>query len=314
MRILVMMMWANIQPSIRNLDAFVDSVVKPYNEHIDEYSNDFHFCAYYSSREGCDDVWLDDKTNEFIEVYGVNEDEGIYRTYEKTYKMFKYACDNMQFDLIVRINVSMWLNLRLLDEVCSQFKDDVVYCNAINTCINGSSEYVNDLYPRGDLMIMHRSVVQGIVKVGGKYMYEDANLNKRIGVDHVDDCIIGICLIDLYGREYFKHIIPLRYNYCPDSNIVLDKFDEFAIGSRLKSTPPNMHSGYSWDDNDYRLNDVTKFNELKSISESWNVDNFKGVTIDELMVPRDKSRPTIFIEGVNKRIDETILKYLSNKR
>ena len=314
MRILVMMMWANIQPSIRNLDAFVDSVVKPYNEHIDEYSNDFHFCAYYSSREGCDDVWLDDKTNEFIEVYGVNEDEGIYRTYEKTYKMFKYACDNMQFDLIVRINVSMWLNLRLLDEVCSQFKDDVVYCNAINTCINGSSEYVNDLYPRGDLMIMQRSVVQGIVKVGGKYMYEDANLNKRIGVDHVDDCIIGICLIDLYGREYFKHIIPLRYNYCPDSNIVLDKFDEFAIGSRLKSTPPNMHSGYSWDDNDYRLNDVTKFNELKNISEPWRSDDFKGVMIDELIVPRDKSRPTIFIEGVNKRIDETILKYLSNKR
>lgn len=314
MKILVMMMWANIQPSIRNLDAFVDSVVKPYNEHIDEYSNDFHFCAYYSSREKCDDVWLDDKTNEFIEVYGVNEDEGIYRTYEKTYKMFKYACDNMQFDLIVRINVSMWLNLRLLDEVCSQFKDDVVYCNAINTCINGSSEYVNDLYPRGDLMIMQRSVVQGIVKVGGKYMYEDANLNKRIGVDHVDDCIIGICLIDLYGREYFKHIIPLRYNYCPDSNIVLNKFDEFAIGSRLKSTPPDMHSGYSWDDNDYRLNDVTKFNELKNISEPWRSDDFKGVTIDELIVPRDKSRPTIFIEGVNKRIDETILKYLSNKR
>ena len=314
MRILVMMMWANIQPSIRNLDAFVDSVVKPYKEHIDEYSNDFHFCAYYSSREGCDDVWLDDKTNEFIEVYGVNEDEGIYRTYEKTYKMFKYACDNMQFDLIVRINVSMWLNLRLLDEVCSQFKDDVVYCNAINTCINGSSEYVNDLYPRGDLMIMHRSVAQGIVKVGGKYMYEDANLNKRIGVDHVDDCIIGICLIDLYGREYFKHIIPLRYNYCPDSNIVLDKFDEFAIGSRLKSTPPNMHSGYSWDDNDYRLNDVTKFNELKNISEPWRSDDFKGVMIDELIVPRDKSRPTIFIEGVSKRIDETILKYLINKR
>ena len=314
MKILVMMMWANIQPSIRNLDAFVDSVVKPYNEHIDEYSNDFHFCAYYSSREGCDDVWLDDKTNEFIEVYGVNEDEGIYRTYEKTYKMFKYACDNMQFDLIVRINVSMWLNLRLLDEVCSQFKDDVVYCNAINTCINGSSEYVNDLYPRGDLMIMQRNVAQGIVKVGGKYMYEDVNLNKRIGVDHVDDCIIGICLIDLYGREYFKHIIPLRYNYCPDSNIVLDKFDEFAIGSRLKSTPPDMHSGYSWDDNDYRLNDVTKFNELKNISEHWRTDDFKGVMIDELIVPRDKSRPTIFIEGVNKRIDETILKYLSNKR
>ena len=314
MKILVMMMWANIQPSIRNLDAFVDSVVKPYNEHIDEYSNDFHFCAYYSSREKCDDVWLDDKTNEFIEVYGVNEDEGIYRTYEKTYKMFKYACDNMQFDLIVRINVSMWLNLRLLDEVCSQFKDDVVYCNAINTCINGSSEYVNDLYPRGDLMIMQRSVVQGIVKVGGKYMYEDANLNKRIGVDHVDDCIIGICLIDLYGREYFKHIIPLRYNYCPDSNIVLDNFDEFAIGSRLKSKPPDTYSGYSWDDNDYRLNDVTKFNELKSISESWDADNFKGVMIDELIVPRDKSRPTIFIEGVNKRIDETILKYLNNKR
>ena len=35
MKILVMMMWANIQPSIRNLDAFVDSVVKPYYEHID---------------------------------------------------------------------------------------------------------------------------------------------------------------------------------------------------------------------------------------------------------------------------------------
>ena len=314
MRVLVMMMWANIQPSIRNLDAFVDSVVKPYNEHIDEYSNDFHFCAYYSSREKCDDVWLDDKTNNLIDIYGVNEDEGIYRTYEKTYKMFKYACDNMQFDLIVRINVSMWLNLRLLDEVCSQFKNDAVYCNAINTCINGVSKYVNDLYPRGDLMIMRKSVVQGIVKVGGKYMYEDANLNKRIGVDHVDDCIIGVCLIDLYGREYFKHIIPLRYNYCPDSNIVLDNFDEFAIGSRLKSTPPDTYSGYSWDDNDYRLNDVTKFNELKSISESWDADNFKGVMIDELIVPRDKSRPTIFIEGVNKRIDETILKYLINKR
>lgn len=315
MKVLVMMMWADIQPSIRNLSAFEDSVVKPYLDKKDDYENEFFFCAYYSTKDDERSVWLNPEKGRFIDVYGVNEDEGIFRTYEKTYKMFEYACENIDFDLLVRINISMWINLRVLDKVCSQFDKEKVYCNAINTHINGNSEYANDLYPRGDMFIMSRETLEGIVKVGRKYLYEDTNLMKRIGVDHIDDCLMGVCLIDLYGKDYFKHIVAMKYNFCPDNDVDFERFNGFAIGTRLKTTPPNTYSGYSWNDNEYRLRDSFKFEQLgKWYSQRY--DALKGVELGlkDLMVNQNESRPTIFIQGVSKRIDDEILTYLCNKR
>jgi hypothetical protein len=318
MEIAVLIMAANMQPSTRNVEAFKDTVVRYVDHNKDKLRHQYTFFVYDSNPIGTNspDVFRKDDTYDNMFYYSAPYEESVYRTFEKTYAAFKQVCAyDRNFGLYVRVNISMYLNISLLDAVAEKLKPHNIYCNAINSHVNLNSEYLNDIYPRGDLMIFDHYIMDIIIREGEKYLECDTRMKDRIGVDHVDDCLIGICLIDGIGKDYYQHLYMLKYNYLPDMEISgPDKINRYAIGSRIKTVPPEVgYSGYSWDDNDYRLKDVEKFKWLYEFYENSTM-KYEGVKMPDVLVDKNNSRPTLFVHADNQSVFNVFWKYLEQKR
>ena len=321
MKIAVFMMAANKEPSTRNVQAFKDTIVKYCNENKDRLKNTYDFYVYSSL--GYDDTLcgnikgcIVDTSYYNLHYITVNEKESVYRTFEKTYQALKYVDEdlNKKYDLYVRVNISMYLNIDLLDKVAEKLKPGNLYCNALNSYVNLNSDYCNDIYPRGDLMIFDHSILEKIIDDENEFKYREDNLKYRPGVDHVDDCLIGLCIIDGLGKDYYKHLYMLKYNYLPDSEIDPRMIKTYAIGSRIKTVPPEVgYSGYSWDDNDYRKKDVEKFHYLYDHYKDRGFD-YTGVKMADVLVDKNSSRPTLFVTADNKNVFDVFWKYLEQKR
>lgn len=314
MRIAIMIMAVNAQPSLRNVEAFKNSCIAYQNEMSGKLKHDYEFYIYWSERSGDNIKEINDEKYNNVHNIIINEDEGIYRTFEKTFKVFRYI-EPKNFDLFVRVNISMYLNIDLLDAVIDKLKSGNIYCNAINSYINLSSDYVNDLYCRGDLLIFDKSIMNIILSCGEKYMYCDLDVRNRNGIEHVDDCMLGLCFIDGYGKDYYEHLYMLKYNYIPDSDIYQNtNISKYAIGSRIKTVPPEVgYSGYSWDDNEYRLRDGVKMEKLFKINQEWNMD-YSLVKMSDVLVDKNNSRPTLYVQAKNLNVYDVFWKYLDQKR
>lgn len=256
MKVAICIMSTMFQPSIRNNKAFKDTVVKYCNEQQDELKHQYEFFFYYSNTEDNSVI----KDNDYPNVYHLyfDEHESVYRTFEKTRCCLKWIKDNHSPDVYVRTNISTYININLLDSVIEHIDKDKVYCNRINNHTNPTSAFFNDVYPRGDFMVFGESVVNAIDICGISYVSGGEKYDS-IGVDHVDDCLIGVCMKDYYGAEYYSRLQCLKYNFVPDVEIDYTQLFEYSIATRLKTCPPGACSGYSWNDNEYRLYDVNKF-------------------------------------------------------
>lgn len=315
MKIAVLIMSTKTQPSVRNIEAFKESVVRYYNDNKDRFAHEYDFYEYYSSGTENEEPPVITKTGDHYYEISINEMESVYTTYEKTYRAFG-AIDYEKYDLFVRINISLWLNMDLLDAVADQFLKDHVYCNAINSHVNVTSEYVNDIYPRGDMYIFGQPTMEGVLKNGVKYMYCDRALRNRIGVEHVDDCLVGICLIDTYGKDYYKHIDGLRYIFSPRESIYVDNhalIDNYSVGFRVKTVPDGQCSGYSWDDNEYRLKDGKKMRELREYFDR-NMPDYRNVKLKDILTDETNARKTLFVSAANYSIKDVFWKFLERKR
>ena len=312
-----MVMAANAEPSTRNLGTIKDTLVRYYNEHKDRFKNEFDFYFYWSvGDEQGDDVTMEKSTEyQNLTYLKVSEIESIFRTFEKSIKAFRYVHDNTDYDWYVRINISMWLNIDLLDNVISTFKHRCMYGNAINSHINANSSFCNDLYMRGDLMIFDKNVMSDIIEHANRYMYSDMNMKNRDGVEHVDDCLVGCCMVDAYGSDYYKRLYMLSYTYMPDYEISdVIKPDMYHIGTRVKTVPPNVgYSGYSWDDNEWRKKDCDKMIKLTEYVEN-NPFNYSNVKMSDVLVDKSASRPTLFVSLSNQSVYGVFHNFLYNKR
>lgn len=312
MEIAVLIMGADMQPAQRNVEAFRDTVIRYVDHNKDKLKHHYTFIVYSCNKK--EDVKKDCEFDNLVYVYAPY-DESVYRTFEKTHYALTTLCSmSIDFDMYVRVNISMYLNIELLDSVIGKLKPHNIYCNAINSHVNLNSEYCNDIYPRGDLMIFDNYIFDIIIAEGKKYLECDFDLKNRIGVDHVDDCLIGVCLIDGIGKDYYKHIYMLKYNYLPDVEIKSKSINRYAIGSRIKTVPPEIgYSGYSWEDNDYRLKDVEKFHTLYEYYET-NKMNYEFVKMADVLADKSFSRPTLFVNAENKNVFDVFWGFLEKKR
>lgn len=313
----IMVMASSKEPSIRNLEAIQDTIVKYYNDHKEKFKNNFDFYFYWGN-EDLDDTDENITPSDCYENFyyvEVKENDLIYRTFEKTIKAFDCITKRKKYDWYVRINISMFLNLDLLDAAIELFNPGCVYGNALNSFVNLNCLYCNDLYVRGDLIIFDNNIMEGILNMALKYLYSDENLNVRDGIDHVDDCLIGACIIDYLGEDYYKHLYMLSYSYLP-SHIISDdiKLKKYHIGTRVKTVPPNeTYSGYSWDDNEYRKFDCEKMKKLCESLESSDFD-YSNLKLKDILVEKNSSRPTIFINPTNQNVFNVFYKFLEQKR
>ena len=312
-----MVMAANVEPSTRNLDAIQNTLVKYQNEHKGRFKHEYDFYFYWSGGEGMEEeVKISDSTKyhnlKFIEV---KEEESVYRTFEKSIKAFDYIYRNNEYDWYVRMNISMWLNLDLLDAAIATFKPNSMYGNALNSYVNLNCAYCDDLYVRGDLMIFDKNVMKGILDHAMKFLYSDWNMKLRDGVDHVDDCLIGCCYIDYAGPEYYKRLYMLSYTYLPDYEVNGElKPQKYNIGTRVKTVPPNeTYSGYSWGDNEWRKKDCDKMIKLTEYVEN-NPFTYIGLKMKDVLVDKKNSRQTLFISASGQNVFDVFHRFLEQKR
>ena len=317
MKIAIMVMAANVEPSTRNLDAIQNTLVKYQNEHKGRFKHEYDFYFYWSGGEGMEEeVKISDSTKyhnlKFIEV---KEEESVYRTFEKSIKAFDYIYRNNEYDWYVRMNISMWLNLDLLDAAIATFKPNSMYGNALNSYVNLNCAYCDDLYVRGDLMIFDKNVMKGILDHAMKFLYSDWNMKLRDGVDHVDDCLIGCCYIDYAGPEYYKRLYMLSYTYLPDYEVNGElKPQKYNIGTRVKTVPPNeTYSGYSWGDNEWRKKDCDKMIKLTEYVEN-NPFTYIGLKMKDVLVDKKNSRQTLFISASGQNVFDVFHRFLEQKR
>jgi len=307
MKVAIEILSTNSEPSTSNIVAMKETFVKLANESSLEHDYDFYFYygGYDASKLGTAVVIKEDDVKNCYNVK-VSCQDTIYNTFEKGIWALKYV---KGYDWYIRINISCYLNILLLDKVLNQFNNDTVYCNAINTYINDEN-YYNDIYPRGDMMIFSEKTRQGILSNCEKYIRCDINNKDRLNIPHVDDCLFGLCLIDYFGKDYFEHLLMLKYNYLPEPKENLgNTVSLFCIGNRVKTNPPGVsYSGYSWDDNEYRRFDGKKMKYINNIIKQSNY--MSNIKLEDLL---SNERPTLFISLSSQNIN-TIKQYLKNKK
>lgn len=314
MKVAIEVLSTNFEPAVSNIAGMKKTFVYLANDLKDrgllKHSYDFYFYRGGYSASTMGTAVNIEKDNSYRNCYNVNVStkETIYDTFEKGIWALKYTPG---YDWYLRINISCYLNIQLLDKVLDSLNEDTVYCNALNSYIN-DERYFNHLYPRGDMMIFSAKTRNGILKHSDDYFRCDLADKDRLNIPHVDDCMFGLCLIKYFGDKYFEHLQMLKYNYIPDASNKIDRDlpnCEYCIGSRVKTTPPGItYSGYSWEDNEYRRFDIKKMeylnNKLKDFKYPDNID------ISNLY---SNSRPTIFVSLSNQTID-VFHKYLNKIR
>lgn len=291
-------MSANAEPSLRNVKGMKETFIHMANElqRTGKLINEYDFYNYYCNDHESEDTLDYQILNKFghYQEISISLKESIYHTYEKTIVALKHIHD--KYDWIIRINISTFINIKLLDKFIAIADNDIIYCNAINSIIDDIT-YLNELYPRGDFMLFSNKILNKIIPYLNKYMFCDRSLEDRINVIHVDDCLIGCALIDAFGRNYYKHLIMLKYNYMPGISVNDNIFNKYAIATRVKTlTPEAKCSGYSWKDNEYRAFDVVKMKQLNTIIINLSYDEIK---MSDVVIENDKQRPTTFVKLIN---------------
>lgn len=310
MNIAVLMMMGNMEPSLRNAEAFKTYIVDESNQL--SLNNNYDFIFYYGNNT---DITSSYHIKDNIYEIHTNTPDDIHSTFEKTVEAFKNIVEKDKYDWIIRVNISTFINIRLIDKLINSLNSDKIYCNALNAILH-SEEYMNLLYPRGDFYIMSINTVKDILKVSDKF-YIDYKSNKDyekafLCTEHVDDVLMGICLYEAYGIRYCDRLESIYYDFYPELSTENHKFHYYTISVRLKTTPPNMYSGYSWADNDYRLEDPKKFKICSDIFKK--VQDYTETDIKSFIIPKNKGRKVACIADISGLEVEDIQKYLYRKK
>lgn len=299
MKVAVLIMSSLSEPSARNSETmkntFIADTIEMMNNHKFKNKYDFYF---YQADETLDEDIKKYEVSSHVYNIDIKIHETIYRTYEKTYFAFE-TFKKSEYDWFIRINTSMFLNMYLIDNIIKKLDKKNIYCNAINTYTECSCpQLINQLYPRGDLYFLSDNYRNKIINYGKSLLYNDTADKNRLVVDHVDDVLVGIAFINALGKhEYYKYLKTIHYNFlCEETFTGINKY---AIGSRVKTIPPGVtYSGYSWDDNEYRLFDCTKMQTLSKLYKnnlSKLLNLYKNITELDILVPKENTRKTPYI-------------------
>ena len=281
MKVLVLIMGARNTLSEKNIqemkntfitDAINDTTLK----------NEYTF-AYY------DGGWEYEKIDEEDGLFHIRTiaNDDVHSTFEKTMFAFELSLQKFEFDVLVRINISSYINIRLLDSCIDTIDTKCIYANKL-LVVTSDPTHPNFLAPRGDFFMTGRDVIKGILE------HEVIDRNRIL--DHVDDVLIGCAFAEYVGNSsYVDRLKQIQYCYLPHvysdpskSFVISDKTIDGNICYRLKTVPPNEKvSGYSWDYNKYRDCDVIKMKKLHEIikDKTYSKSNISRFVIDEKNIP-----------------------------
>lgn len=250
MKIAVMIMSASVEPAVRNTEAILEYVAGPCAamSRGGELRNEYVFYPYLTDG-GKPGVYPAGTHENCFRVITSAPDD-IYGTFEKTVEAYRMIPKD--FDFLVRINISCFLNIRMLDAMIGTADPGCVYCNAVNTVIS-SYKYSNLIYPRGDFWMMSAAVAGRVFDMANKFIVDRGDpadfMKMTVNLDHVDDVLTGMCIAAAYGKDYTGMIKPVYYQFIPDVTTpdgrVPVRLCVHALTARVKTTPAGMYSGYS---------------------------------------------------------------------
>ena len=116
---------------------------------------------------------------------------------------------------------------------------------------------------------------------------------------------MGLLYLKSYKDLYVNHYIQLQYNFLPYYANDLSNDDYLnscnVIFSRLKTCSPDASiSGYSWNDNEYRLEDIKKFNNINNVVKN-NVHLYKELNninvLDIITRPQHRDIPILNLKA-----------------
>jgi hypothetical protein len=324
MKVAILILSTTNEPSTSNVAAMKETFISYCDKNPDKFKHEYTFFEYYGILDNDSDV--DDmifssdevikESNNFYKIELASED-GIHKTFEKTVSAFEKVDSLDKYDWFVRINISTYLNVPLLDKILGYLDNTMIYSSALNTYIT-DEKYFNDIYPRGDFYMFSKYTYDKISKYFSKYVFDIKNFRNMFNntVPHVDDCVLGLCIIEGLGNNYYEKLKTLTYNFLPrDTDI--SGFNKYALASRVKTMPPGVnYSGYSWDDNKYRRCDAEKIKRIHEVVTSTNYASMTpGVFNSQILLADDSpsSRPTLLIQMSNQHIS-TIKAHIKRKR
>ncbi len=319
MNIAILIMSTNKEPCVRNISAMKNTIVKQTNEETFKHHYDFFEYYYDSEILKKDDIVLNkdcERDNQYPNYYyiRISGKESVYHTFEKTYTAYDYLLNNVdkykKYDVFIRINISCYLNMKLLDAVLELMNKNIIYTNALNTLTCFGTQYFNKLYARGDFYIMFRDNLVETLKIAKQFLYCDQDISSnRLNIVHVDDVLFGCAFISYKGEEYYKYLQMIKYNFIPityepaNMNFLRASINKYAISSRIKTTPPGLCSGYSWDDNEWRTHDPIKIEFVHNIVKQ---NDYSNINLENIFVSPLEEKHTEYFNVVSLKPHEII--------
>lgn len=259
MKVLVLIMGAQNVLSEKNIQEMKNTFITDAS-HDNTLKNEYTF-AYYDGGWECEKILEEDGLYHIRTI--ANDD--VHSTFEKTMFAFELSLQKFEFDVLVRINISSYINIRLLDSCIDTIDLSCIYANKL-LVVTSDPSHPNFLAPRGDFFMTGRDTVKGILE------HEEIDRNRIL--DHVDDVLIGCAFSEYVGdSSYVDRLKQIPYCYLPHVYsdptkpfVLTDNTIKNSICYRLKTVPPNEKvSGYSWEYNKYRDCDVIKMRKLHEL-------------------------------------------------
>lgn len=150
-------------------------------------------------------------------------------TYTKTIKAFDYLLKNNDFEYIVRMNTSTYVNVDLVISLINSLNENESSIFGTRIIVNLCSK--GCYYFRGNCIILKRCHVETIVKA-------------PTDIRTVDDAAIGYCLTRAYGANYPKLLkqFPTEYLYGNSSYFKYDyEKHKSVFAYRLKNDGGRTH-------------------------------------------------------------------------
>lgn len=278
MKCCVLIMGCKVNPGLRNIEAIYNTYITLYNKNKKDFTHSYDFYFY----DGGNDKLSVEKYKEYANIIHCVSGDDIHNTYQKSLEAYKWIIGNKEYDWVIRVNISTYVNLYILDKFLSCANKNTIYANQFCVYLY-NWHYLNDCYPRGDSHIIHFDIFKKAILKS-----DELDISKiQDKTDKVDDVLLGMLYMKAYDDLYVNNYQTLFYNFLPiDVESIKKDIDVLSksflfIFTRLKTCPPNTQSGYSWNDNEYRKQDIEKF-DIINLSIEQNKKAYEDFTNKEV--------------------------------
>lgn len=286
MNINIIILSANNEIAIRNTQKQRETFVKHLYAHdrIHNYKVFFYEGGYSQLEE-------QELSKNVYNIKCTSKDD-IVHTFDKTYEAYDYIIEHHPCDMIVRANISCYINVDLLDNILQEIYDrEYIVANRVITVLN-IGDYTNFLCPRGDFYVIRTELIKNALTHKDTLPKEE-----NFAINPVDDTKMGVLLNYGDNKKYVNSLHCCKYGFVPFDNY--SSVSSKVLNVRVKTLKNGaIYSGYSWEDIEYRRHDTDKMDKLyNAYNGIWDSYYKESVKLDDILVDDEKVEDIICVNA-----------------